>query len=482
MWYAFRKLSNRSLLELRSLEVGEKFFWHWLPATGRSGGMLMGFRDSRFEIGNIDMGQYFLSVTALWRATNLKLEIMGIYGPADHSLSREFLDEITLKINRTVDLIIMGGDFNLIRSEEDKNNHRINWARLNMFNEAISDWAVREIPRTGARFTWTNKQLNHVRSVLDRVFIAPILEPRFPLCSVVAETSLGSDHTPLILDTGEDIPIRSNRFFFETGWFEIADFHHLVSQVWDRLGSQIGGRDITDWWQGMSGGLRQYLRGWSKNIGKEQRVIKSQLLDQIKLLDEEADADGLEEQGWVLRYHLKEQLINIYKLEEEYWRQRGRVRWSLQGDGNTAYFHAVANGCRRKCLISSLNMEAGPIMDKRLIQEHIYSFYRDLLGSDNPHLCGLAQHAWELSPRVSPEENLHLALTFSEEELTAMVKEMKTDTAPGSDGFPVAFFSALLALSKTWGFTHPQRFYPGEDRHRPSKLWCAIAYSKSAGC
>jgi exonuclease III len=45
-------------LELCSLEVVGWIFWHWLPATGRSGGMLMGFRDSRFEIGNIDMGQY----------------------------------------------------------------------------------------------------------------------------------------------------------------------------------------------------------------------------------------------------------------------------------------------------------------------------------------------------------------------------------------------------------------------------------------
>jgi hypothetical protein len=184
----------------------------------------------------------------------LKLEIVGIYGRADHSYSREFLSEISSKINRSNEPLIMGGDFNLIRSEEDKNNDRINWARLNMFNEAINDWAIREIPRTGGRFTWTNKQLNHVQNVLDRVFISHLLEPKFPLCSVVAETSLGSDHTPLILDTGDD-------FFFETRWFETEGFHQLLSQVWDYLGSQIGGRDIVDWWQGMSGGLRQYLRG-----------------------------------------------------------------------------------------------------------------------------------------------------------------------------------------------------------------------------
>jgi hypothetical protein len=352
------------------------------------------------------MGQFFLSATVMWRVGKIKLEIMGIYGPADHIYSREFLSEITNKINSLNEPLIMGGDFNLIRSQQDKNNDRINWVRLNMFNEAISDWEVREIPRTGARFTWTNKQLNPVRSVLDRVFISPSLEPRFPLCSVVAETSLGSDHTPLIMDTGEDNPIKSNRFFFETGWFDTEGFHQLLSQVWERLGSQIGGRDIVDWWQGMSGGLRQFLRGWSKNIGKEQCLLKLQLLGQIKQLDEEADSTGLEEEGWAFRYHLEDQLVNIYKLEEEYWRQRGRVRWALQGDANTAYFHAVANGRRRKCLISSLTTDTGPISDKRLIQEHVYSFYRELLGSEQPRLCSIAPDAWDATLESALSTNL----------------------------------------------------------------------------
>jgi exonuclease III len=34
--------------ELRNLVEGEQFVWHWTPASGRSGGMLMGIRDSMF--------------------------------------------------------------------------------------------------------------------------------------------------------------------------------------------------------------------------------------------------------------------------------------------------------------------------------------------------------------------------------------------------------------------------------------------------
>jgi endonuclease/exonuclease/phosphatase family metal-dependent hydrolase len=159
----------------------------------------MGFNDSFCEVGIIDRGQFFISATVFYRAVNLRLEIMGIYGPADHSHSHTFLAEISNKINNTESPMLVGGDFNLIRSGTDKNNDNINWARVDMFNEAIGEWALREIPRTGARYIWSNRQLNPVRSVLDRVFISPDLEPTFPLCTVTAETSLGSDHTPLIL-------------------------------------------------------------------------------------------------------------------------------------------------------------------------------------------------------------------------------------------------------------------------------------------
>ena len=31
-------------VELQSLEIGEKFFWCWLPASGHSGGILLGLR------------------------------------------------------------------------------------------------------------------------------------------------------------------------------------------------------------------------------------------------------------------------------------------------------------------------------------------------------------------------------------------------------------------------------------------------------
>jgi hypothetical protein len=44
-----------------------------------------------------------------------------------------------------------------------------------------------------------------------------------------------------------------------------------------------------------------------------------------------------------------------------YWQTRGVVRWILEGDSNTRYFHCVANGRRRKCRIEFLDTKEGRI-------------------------------------------------------------------------------------------------------------------------
>jgi hypothetical protein len=70
--------------------------------------MLLGVRDIMFEVGRMDRGQFFLSLSILHRVTNKKIEVIGIDGPADHARSRGFLAELTDKISRCPLPILMG--------------------------------------------------------------------------------------------------------------------------------------------------------------------------------------------------------------------------------------------------------------------------------------------------------------------------------------------------------------------------------------
>jgi hypothetical protein len=300
--------------------------------------------------------------------------------------------------------------------------------------------SLREINRTGSRFTWTNKQLSPIRSILDRVFVSPSWEQNFPLCSLSAVTRVGSDHNPLLLDDGEQR--RPARFIFQTWWLRVAGFKQMVKDKLDHCIHAMGPhRSSVDLWQCIARCLRQHLRGWGANLGKLRRQARVDLICQIQELDRIADSAGLDEEGWALRYFLEDQVVHLDGLEEEYWRQRSRPQWTLKGDSCTAYFHAFANGRRRKCMIPRLITDEGELTAQEDMMGHVYQFYHGLLGTEGEERAfSLAHNLWPDDKRVEEDENRALELTFTGDELDGVLAGMKQDSAPGPDGFPVLFF------------------------------------------
>jgi len=313
-----------------------------------------------------DVGVFLLSATIKHRVSGLSWVVVCVYRPADHSRSPAFLLELTTLVGakRAINLpVVVGGDFNLIRSGADKNNGRIDWTRVSLFNNAIAAAALREAARTGARYTWTNKQMQPVRSVLDRVFFTPEWEVLFPMCSLVAETRIGSDHVPLIFSSGEELIRRSPRFYFETAWFEAEGFAQMVVERWGVICAHLGPqRGPAEGWVAAASKLRAYLRGWGANHGSESKKESARIVEAISLLDLEADRRPFSEAEWAHRYALEDQVTAILRAEEEYWRRRGGVKWVMKGDANTGYFHAYANGGKRKCTILRLQTEQGVLL------------------------------------------------------------------------------------------------------------------------
>lgn len=70
---------------------------------------------------------------------------------------------------------------------------------MQLFNDCIVDMAHREIACVGVRFTWTNKQVDPTRSVLDWVLVSIEWKAAFPFYALSVVTQIGSDHPPIIL-------------------------------------------------------------------------------------------------------------------------------------------------------------------------------------------------------------------------------------------------------------------------------------------
>jgi hypothetical protein len=88
---------------------------------------------------------------------------------------------------------------------------------------------------SGRKFTWANSRRIPTYERLDKVLVSMKWEQHYPLATVEALNREISDHTPLLLSTGEKSrPKKQPPFKIELGWLLKEGFFELVSGVWKK--------------------------------------------------------------------------------------------------------------------------------------------------------------------------------------------------------------------------------------------------------
>jgi exonuclease III len=87
-----------------------------------------------------------------------------------------------------------------------------------LFNVIIDGLNLKEIQLSGQKYTWVNNLANPTFEKLDRILITTKWEEKYPLTTVHALTREVSDHTPLLLNSGESSFMATQPMFkFELG-------------------------------------------------------------------------------------------------------------------------------------------------------------------------------------------------------------------------------------------------------------------------
>jgi endonuclease/exonuclease/phosphatase family metal-dependent hydrolase len=113
-----------------------------------------------------------------------------------------------------LDLWIIMGDFNMIRSNTDRNRPGGNTNNMLRFNSIIQEHDLKEIPLKGRNYTWSNMQDTPLLEKLDWIFTSHNWTTTFPNTIASPMARLGSDHVPILIQVGTDIT-RAQLFRFE---------------------------------------------------------------------------------------------------------------------------------------------------------------------------------------------------------------------------------------------------------------------------
>jgi exonuclease III len=218
---------------LNNLAAGMDYSWFCLPPRGRSGGILSRINNASLIVTKVISGDFCVKFHLKIKRDNFEWALVAVYGAAQDRHKPAFLAELVrICENETLPLMV-GGDFNIIRRKEEKNNDNF-YARwpfiFNAINESLD---LREIALSGRQFTWANRCTVPTYEKLDRILVRVEMEQKFPLLSVHALTRSGSDHTPLLLNFGSPAHGGKNSTFsFELSWLRQEGFIDMVKNEW----------------------------------------------------------------------------------------------------------------------------------------------------------------------------------------------------------------------------------------------------------
>ena len=261
---------------LNFLAAGLDYIWYCIPPLGRSGGMLVGFNSNLFVIEQVVSGDFSVKFHLRSKSDGFRWILVVVYGAAQESKKPDFLAELVRICEGETLPMLVGGDFNIIRRQEEKNNSNFNARWPFIFNTIIESLELKELCLSGRQYTWASRREITTYEKLDRFLASVEWEQKFPLVTVHALMRTGSDHTPLLINSGDQAHKgNKNHFSFELSWMRHEGFYEMVAKEW---GSVVHGNSPTDIWQNKVRHLRQFLKGWAKNMTSEYRKLKEKLL------------------------------------------------------------------------------------------------------------------------------------------------------------------------------------------------------------
>lgn len=433
------KCSGWDRPSILSLGLGANVSWVEEPPRGLSGGILTVWKDEVFELSSYQSSRNWIMVRGSSTGMPGGMVLINVYAPQSISAKKEVWETLVSLISSLDEKYIMlVGDFNAVRSKEERSNGSFRQADANAFNQFISSTGLCEVNLINSDFTWYGPDARS--SKLDRFFLSSewLLEADW---MVYAEHRKTSDHRPLILKSAKNDWGPKPFKFFNFGLKEVE----LIASL-QRSWSQSASHNMI----GKFRELREAARCWNnKKYGNINSRIEALEKDQNTL-----DEGGLVSSG---RAEIMVNLEKLYTIKSSMLCQKARVDWQLHGERNTRFFHKALAKRRKSNNILSLCSGDSVITSIQEIKNTFLHHFKGILAPKK------AQAVFGLPVGFLSTLSLHnsslLVNLFSEHEVYEALKDSDPNKAPGPDGMNAGVLKALWDTIKIDVMQFFQDFY-----------------------
>lgn len=407
------------------------------PSSGLSGGLITGW--------NLNLVQCVaLTQSSNWIWNSFKstsgehfFHVVNVYSPQSLDRKRVLWEDLRSILDCIgEEAVCFLGDFNCVRSSNERFNCEYRKIETREFNDWISDCNLAEVHISNARYTWFGEESK--KSKLDRVLVNYIWSVN-RAWEVQSLSKKHSDHKPLLFHIGvirsDPKPFRVFNCHPDNSLFDHIREKILQNQEWGNLD------------------LHKSIRAIRFQIKDFTKDFKSKMVRDIENLEHQMEVgENLDNPGKAYE-QIRGKLMELYDKRESMLQQKSRVDWLSKGDGNNKFFHQAIQKRINSNTISRVLWEGKWLVNADQIRNAFFNHYSLFFKDSNKRVLSLGSL---YLPRLTDDAKISLVQNISPEEILAALHSLADNKAPGPDGMNIKCLKFLWPMigKKIVNFVH----------------------------
>ncbi|GJV47243.1 RNA-directed DNA polymerase, eukaryota [Tanacetum coccineum] len=433
------KMHSIAHMEVKFMWGNSNYDYVYSEALGNSGGILCVWEASIFKKEYATISDNFVAIYGTWLPSNSKLLFVAIYAPQQASCKRVLWDYVSSLVDRWNGEAVIMGDFNEVRSMDERRGSCFNPSSARAFDHFISSSGLVDVKLEGYAFTWSHPS-GAKMSKLDRFLVSEGMFSIFPSISALCLDRHLSDHRPILLcevlsDFGP-IPFR-----FYHSWFNLEGFDDMVEQTWCSFSHSDSNRMIR--FKKKLQDLKIIIRGWVKNRRADRNDELNSIKIELSTIDKDVDSGVVSESTLLRRMELQRKLYDLNQLNANDSFQKSKVKWAIEGDENSKFFHGMINRKRSHLAIRGVfdkgNWVTDPGVVKQVFCNHFEARFKE------PATQRLLLN-FPFNKRLSDIQSSDLESNVTRDEIRLAVWSCGENKSPGPDGYSFEFFKKYWKL------------------------------------
>ncbi|GJS26592.1 putative RNA-directed DNA polymerase, eukaryota, reverse transcriptase zinc-binding domain protein [Tanacetum coccineum] len=434
-------MTRLELFHLKTMWGNFNFDYACSMARGRSGGLISMSDPNTFSKEEIWRDDSFIIVKGRWKNSMDIYFIINVYGPQDPQTKSALWNKLADSMHNHNGKFILFGDLNVVRNEQERFGSIFSSHEANHFNAFIDSSCLIDLPIGGCYYTWMNKAGTKL-SKLDRFLISDDILEAIPDIRITALDRLWSDHTPILFHV-EKSNFGPSPFKLYNSWLLRNGFDDLIRSAWSSMENQSNDRSLMSHEKLRS--IKGSIKQWHSNIKINDRNKRLEALNDLKVIDKKIDDGSANENDRENRIKLLQDIDNLDNLEAHDLIQKAHIKWDIEGDENSKFFHGIINQKRRSQSIIGIMHSGTWITDPSQIKDAFLNFFKEKFQAhDSQIIFSPLMH----STGLCPNDHDFLETRVTLEEVKIAVWDCGNNKAPGPDGFSFAFVKKYWDLLK----------------------------------